>query len=89
MSTPNAMFRILSVTCLLTGKALRLIIIPDWRMCLMFSDIAYVYICAFVLRIIFTISILVVVPCVCVCVCVYVCVCVCVRSFLPSRASRL
>ena len=29
MPTPRAMFRILSVTCLLTRKALRLIIIPD------------------------------------------------------------
>ena len=29
MPTPRAMFRILSVTCLLMRKALRLIIIPD------------------------------------------------------------
>ena len=29
VATPRAMFRILSVTCLLTRKALRLIIIPD------------------------------------------------------------
>ena len=29
MPTPRAMFRILSVTCLLTRKALRLIIIPE------------------------------------------------------------
>ena len=29
MPTPRAMFRILSVACMLTRKALRLIIIPD------------------------------------------------------------
>ena len=42
MPTPRAMFRILSVTSLLTRKALRLIIIPDYHMCLMLSGFAYV-----------------------------------------------
>ena len=44
MPTPRAMFRIVSVTCLLTGKAFRLIIAPDYYMCLMLSGFAYVYI---------------------------------------------
>ena len=43
IATPCAMFRILSVTSLLTRKALCLIIIPDQKMCLMMSGFAYVY----------------------------------------------
>ena len=42
MPTPRTMFRKLSVTCLLTRKALRIIIIPDYRMGLVLSGFAYV-----------------------------------------------
>ena len=79
IATPRAMFRILSVTCLLTRKALHLIIIPDWRMCLMLSGFAYIYIILMSFSA-SNIIVTVVVP--------RVCVCVSVRSFLPPRTSR-
>ena len=87
------MFRILSVTCLLTRKALHLIIISDKCMCFMLSSFAYVYVVLYLLS--FSASNNLdcyrhcgCPTCVCVCVCVCMCVCVSVLSFLPSRASR-
>ena len=83
MPTSHAMFRILSVTCLLTRKALRLIIISDQRMCLMLSGFACVYVVLYLL-----ISSLRILNLYCYrhCGCP-VCVSVSVRSFLPPRAS--
>ena len=84
------MFRILSVTCLLTRKALRLIIILDSRMCLMLSGFACVYVVLYLLSFIASNNLYCYRHCGCparVCVCVCVCVCVSVHSFLPPRAS--
>ena len=60
MPTPRAMFRILSVTCLLTRKALRLIITPDQRMCFMLHkySIYYIILITSALRIILLLSLL-------------------------------
>ena len=75
MPTPRAMFRILSVTCLLTRKARLAHVLNDERFCI---STVYIMRMSVSERIIFIIVVTVVVPR----------VCVPVRSFLPSRVSR-
>ena len=75
MPTPHAMFRILSVTCLLTRKARLAHVLNDERFCI---STVYIIRMSFSASNNFIIDVTVVVPC----------VCVPVRSFLQPRASR-
>ena len=87
MPTPRAMFRILFVTCLLTCKALRLIIIPDYHMCLMMSGFPYCMYTLYVVLYLLSYSASNYLYCYHHFGCP-ACVCACVCSFLPPRASK-
>ena len=78
MPTPHAMFRVLSVTCLLTRKARLAHVLNDERFCI---STVYIIRMSFSASNNFIIDVTVVVP--------RVCVHIPVRSFLPPRASRL